>query len=70
MQAEKLKNNETRKYVAAFYGLLPKSEIAKELGITPQLLCMIVKGERSDHYGVLEFCKKAIEEKLQAIMPN
>lgn len=70
---QKTKNNSKesiRKFVVDFKGLISIRDIAKEIAISESLLSYIIQGKRTDHYNALEHCKKEIEKKLKAIMPN
>ena len=62
--------NEDLKFVQDFAKLIPVKEIAAKLEISYSLLSKIIRGERSDHYNAINACKKAIEDKLQALMPQ
>lgn len=62
--------SEIRKFVSDFKGLINQQIIAKELNISNALLGYIIRGQRTDHYQALEYCKQKIEEKLKGIMPQ
>ena len=59
---------EKRKYVYDFRGIIHLRSIAKGKNISESQLYLIIKGDRTDHYNVINDCYDAIEKKLQAIM--
>lgn len=70
MKVQNLTFEEKRKFVEDFRGLIYLTDIATAKGIGLPLVSMIISGDRTDHYNVIDDCYSLIEKKLQQIMPS